>query len=177
MKGIFENEASWRRFFGLISVLFFLPLLVHGYIGFFTRLISDDYCTAAVVRAYGFLGAQKHWFETWTGRFSFTLAISAVHLVGVKLVSVLPVIALGSWLGVMTWALLQIARMGFWSRSTMTCLMLESLSSSLLCRPHPRSISPYYWSTGMLTYVAPLIILTFYIGFICRMAVPIAHRC
>ena len=174
MKGIFENEASWRRFLGLISVLFFLPLLVHGYIGFFTRLISDDYCTAAVVRAYGFLGAQKHWFETWTGRFSFTLAISAVHLVGVKLVSVLPVIALGLWLGVMTWALLQIARMGFWSRSTMTCLMLGELIIVSTLSATPAVYQSLYWSTGMLTYVAPLIILTFYIGFICRMAAPIA---
>src|SRR5262245_50977270 len=84
------QRAVWIAVGAILLIAFFIALLAHAYIGLFSRFLADEYCTAGVVQTYGFFGAQKYWFTTWTGRFSFTLAISLAHLIGAKLVPFLP---------------------------------------------------------------------------------------
>jgi hypothetical protein len=84
-------KASEGEFFldliaAALSVILTLTLAAHAYIGFFSRYVADDYCTAATVRTAGLLLTQKHFYVSWSGRFSFTLKVSLVELLGTRVV-------------------------------------------------------------------------------------------
>src|SRR6266511_290193 len=124
---------------------FFAALLAHAYVGLFTRYWYDDFCTAAILRDRGFLDFQRFWYVTWSGRFSFHLFVSLAELIGPRTVSFLTALALTLWLAAATWAIHQIF-----------------LTIRFPCPPDV--VQSLYWQTGMLTYLAPLILLTMYIG-------------
>jgi hypothetical protein len=71
---------------------FFFAILMHAYIGSFSRYIADDYCTAGKLASSGFWQAQSFWYNNWTGRFSFTFFVSIFELFDSNIVKVLPTI-------------------------------------------------------------------------------------
>ena len=76
-------------------------LLAYAELGRFSRYVADDFCTAGILRDYSFLGAQRYWYLNWSGRYSFTLAITALErLFGLPIVPLLPALVLALWLGV-----------------------------------------------------------------------------
>ena len=84
LRSFLHQRAFWSAFLSTTSlVCFSVALLAYAYAGLFSHYIIDDYCVAAEFQRYGFFGAQKYWYVTWTGRFTLMLALSAVELVGV----------------------------------------------------------------------------------------------
>src|SRR5215831_439251 len=104
MNEIINKRTGWTALAAASVVASSSALLAHAYVGWFGRFVSDDYCTAGVLRSYGFFGAQKQWFLRWSGRFSFTFAIDFAHLIGPKIVAFLPVLVLSYWVAALTWA-------------------------------------------------------------------------
>src|ERR1051326_9015731 len=74
-----------RAGYTIAIALLATPLLAHAYLGFFTRYMADDYCTAASARD-GLLAMQKHFYLGWSGRFAFTFTIGLVESLGVWVV-------------------------------------------------------------------------------------------
>jgi hypothetical protein len=144
-------------------------LAAHAYVGFFTRYMADDYCTAGTLRTAGLWATQRHYYTAWSGRFSFTLTVSLVELLGTGVAPYLPTAALLCWLAATTWAVYEILRGSLGRRPLLFSFLLAELIVYATIADNVGGVQEaLYWQTGMLTYVAPLILLTTLAGFYAR---------
>lgn len=79
-----------------------VPLVLLLSTGRFVRYVADDFSTAEVASRLAAAGAMLHWYETWSGRFSFSFLISWWEQGGPGLVRYLPVLVVSVWIGTMT---------------------------------------------------------------------------
>ena len=63
-----------------------IALFLHGYLGYFSRYIADDFCSAYQAGRLGILRAAWFWYLTWSGRFSASILDSIVGLLGPRAV-------------------------------------------------------------------------------------------
>jgi Family of unknown function (DUF6056) len=155
------------RFGALLVTVFLLALLSFAYIGFFTRYMADDYCQAAAAREQGFVNFQISHYKGWTGRFSYSFAVSAAALIGPAIVPFLPFITLLCWLVVSVWAVYQVALINLWPRPLLTSLILAELIVFATLNTTHNIVQSFYWQAGMLNYIPEIILLTLYVGIIC----------
>jgi len=154
---------------GAFVLLFLLiPLVALAYIGFFTRYMADDYCTAARINEIGFLKSQMVWYSRWTGRFSFSFFVGVAELIGPLVVRFLPLSALICWISTTGWLVYQIAVIARWPRPILTSMILAELFVFTTLNSTAHIVQSLYWQSGMLTYTVPLILFTLYAGIICR---------
>jgi Family of unknown function (DUF6056) len=165
------ERNTWAWLTGASIAAFGATLLAHAYIGSFGRFLSDDYCTAGILGSHGFFGAQKHWFLSWTGRFSFVMAIDFAHLIGPKIVPFLTTIVLGAWLAALTWTISQAMVMADCARPKMVSLLLAEMILVCTLATTPSVYQSLYWQTGVLTYVAPIVFATAFLGLLCAVEV------
>jgi hypothetical protein len=147
-------------------MLLAIPLLAHAYVGLYSRYVADDYCTAGQVATRGLLGLELTLYEVWSGRFAFTFLVGLVELIGSGATRVLPGLALVFWVGALTLALSRFGRLLRWRLVYLEALVLAEviLLATLASTPDPGQ--SLYWQTGMLTYLAPLVLLALYIGWV-----------
>ena len=50
--------------------LFCAPLVIHIYLGSYSRFIADDFCSSAIARSQGIFRGTFYWYINWNGRFS-----------------------------------------------------------------------------------------------------------
>ncbi len=158
-----ERKNRWVQLLFYIVLLSMLSALaLYAYLGTFTRYMADDYCSAAALKNNGFWGAQSYWWQNWSGRYSFTFVISLVELLGLRIVPILPGLAIALWLLSLVWALLPLLRNLKVSSPIAGALFLSSVALWLTYR----SVADYpqivFWQTGILTY--PVSIILFFLG-------------
>jgi len=146
----------------VFGVALALPLMVYASIGSFARYVADDYCWAGVLRTEGFLKAQAWWYLGYSPRYAFTFLVNAVELAGTAIVPVLPSLAIVMFVTTLTWTIA-----GFGLR-TMSAVVLAELAAFAVFQTAPDLPQSLYWQTGMLTYLLPLVLATFLIGWIRR---------
>jgi Family of unknown function (DUF6056) len=145
-----------------------LPLLGYASIGSFARYTADDYCWAGVLRTQGFVQAQVLWYTGYSPRYAFTFLVNLAELAGPAIVPALPAAAIVVWLATLTWACLQFKiRLGRLSTTASALLLAEATALGSL-QTAPDMAQSLYWQTGMLTYLLPLVLGTFVIGWIRR---------
>ncbi|HEV7889670.1 MAG TPA: DUF6056 family protein [Pyrinomonadaceae bacterium] len=144
-------------------------LAAHAYVGLFARYMADDYCTAGTVRTAGLLGTQRHFYLAWSGRFSFTLTVSLLELLGTGIVPYLPLAALVCWVAATTWAAYELLSHTLGRRPVLFSVLVAELIVYATVADNTGGVfEALYWQTGMLTYVAPLVLLTTLAGFYAR---------
>ena len=148
----------------VLAAALFIPLLAFAYLGHFTRYMGDDWCTAAVINKVGLLKAQWGWYVGWTGRFSFTLVSGIAHLPGPRVAPLVPALLLALWLAAASWASYQVALTARWPSPLLASLAAAELLVFATLNTAHNIVQSFYWQTGALTYVAPLILLTLYVG-------------
>src|SRR5690606_2584300 len=104
-----------------------LPLLAHAYNGTFSRLIADDYCTAAIGIAEGAFGGMRHWYTNWAGLYTNFAFKSAVAPFDPRFAGLLPMLVLAAWLAAAVWTLYQVARVLQVQRPAPTALIFALL--------------------------------------------------
>jgi hypothetical protein len=156
--------------FTALAVALASLLAVYAVRGWFARYTADDYCTAGLQRAMGFLGAQAYWYEFWSGRFSFYFVSGLVELSGPTIVQILPTIALAAFVAAGAWAVLPIARAACWPVPIASAAMGSAAVVLACLQGAPLLEQDLYWQTGMLTYLLPLVLLTVYAGWLARRA-------
>ena len=162
-----ERRTIWIGAVCTLAIIVFLAaVLAHAYIGSFARYFADDYCTASILQSKGLIEAQLHWYQTWSGRFSFTFVISVIELAGIQIVPFLPALALTLWLLALTAAILQAGLIVQWPFPTILSILMATLIIYATVDTAPGIVQSLYWQTGMLTYVMPLILLTAFAGII-----------
>ena len=148
----------WRLLGPLLLGLAFLStLLLHAYLGTYSRFIADDFCSAGMAKRFGVLRAVWYWYLNWTGRYSASALDAVFGLLGPAVTPFVPALVLLGWLAVLTWTagllLPPQARLGLAHRLG---LALVSLFLTLILSPNvPQSL---YWGQGMRSVVPPLIL-------------------
>ena len=145
--------------FGIATML---PLLVYAWIGSYSRYTADDFCWAGILRTEGFLGAQVHWYTQYSPRYAFTFLVNLTELVGPAFVPALPVTAIAVWLATLTWTFT-----GFGAPRSRS-LVLAGVIALATLQTAPDLPQSLYWQTGLLTYLLPIVLATFLVGWIAR---------
>ena len=148
------------RFAVALAVMLGLPLAVYAFIGTYSRYTADDFCWAGVLRTEGFFNAQTYWYVGFSPRYAFTFLVSLAELPGPATVPLSPAAAIIVALGVATWTFRQFGVGG------MHAFLLAEVATLATLQTAPDLSQSLYWQTGMLTYILPLVLATFLIGWI-----------
>jgi Family of unknown function (DUF6056) len=146
----------------VVGVALALPLAVYAAIGAFSRYTADDFCWAGTLRVEGFVNAQVFYYTVYSPRYAFTFLVNLVELAGPAVVPALPAAAILVWLAVLTWTFSQ------FGLHKLRAFVLAELAAFAVLQTAPDLSQSLYWQTGMLTYLLPLVLATFLIGWIRR---------
>jgi len=166
----------WKnRFVWVCLVLVLAGLALLAYQGVYNRYWADDWCYDASVLHRGLLGAVQGYFDTATyatNRFSLTLFsgfLAPLWLPGVEL---LPLAVILLWLGGLYWDLRLLARLfqpklapqSIAGLDRKTSLLGAAVLLTFFLGLAPNPFQDLMWRTGMLTYTAPLLGMTWLAG-------------
>ena len=156
---VFKQVFPW-----LFWAMSAAPLVILMGVGLFTRYLADDYSTAEVLKNVGFWGAQAYWYQTWSGRFSFTFVINLVEMAGVSIVPWLPVTAMLVLIIALIWTLQQLfLALGLELKLIWTAFLAQIILFATIksFREFPQVI---FWQTGILTYQISIIFMIIAVG-------------
>ena len=160
---------SRRIFFWLLLALFCAPLVIHIYLGSYSRFIADDFCSSAVARSQGIFRGSLYWYINWNGRFSANFLDSLFGYLGPAATPFATGLVVTAWFIVLAIAVGQTLpsvekreaqRLASWIIAAMvlfaTLHVIPLVGQSL------------YWGQGMRSVVPPLILGTAYIALIAK---------
>jgi hypothetical protein len=156
-----DRTQSFSRRFGpyIAVVLLAIPLAAHVGVGWYSRYMADDYCTAGTLVRLGFWDSQAFWYMTWSGRYSFTFIVTLAEAIGVGVARLLPGLAVAAWLVVLTLFFHRLGRSVMVHMAPLAALAVSAGIVLAVLDGTPNVYQSLYWQTGMLTYVFPLILL------------------
>jgi Family of unknown function (DUF6056) len=162
------NDASqlmlrrWRVWGpGIVGAAFLSNLIVHAYLGTYSRFIADDYCSAGIAKKFGVLRAVWYWYLNWTGRYSASALDAVFGLLGPRVTPFVTAAVLLLWLAVLACAAAAFSGAPLRQRLlSAVMLALPLLYLTLILSPNvPQSL---YWGQGMRSIVPPLILSAAY---------------
>ena len=152
------NVLSWW----LLMTASSIPLFFHAYLGWYSRFIADDFCTAWMADRLGVLRATWYWYLTWTGRYSATVLDSAVGMLGAHFLPFITAGILLLWLAALAWAIFSLLPSGQQRLLQAAALATALLATTLLLTPDVSQ--SLYWGQGMHSVVPPLVLGTCYLA-------------
>lgn len=154
----------------LLVIITTIPVLLFAYLGSFSRMMSDDYCTMAIGQQYGVWEGTAYWLSTWTGSYTNFFIKSGIA----PLDTFAPTAAI--WLTLIVWFvaififLWQLSKYAgtienrvFWITIITTTLIFGTVNALY-------SLQSYYWFAANIPYTLPLGLLTLYGGLVIRLA-------
>jgi hypothetical protein len=164
------NSSSPLRLRKLLSLILLvfpgLVLLLHSYLGSYTRLIADDFCSFHFSDRLGMLRYIWNQYLTWGGRYSAFAVDSLIHNIGVNDLHYFPVTMLVIWIGVASFSVYQLLQAETGKlQSVLVSVALGTTAVFAILSISPNVPQVLYWWNGMRTYLPSLIVTTFTIGF------------
>lgn len=127
--------------------------------------MADDYSFSIIARAHGFFGSQLFWYKGWTGRFSFNALASLLGWIGPATPRFVPALLLALWFAATVWAIYGVhPRSG--EISAVRVVLFAGFLIFATLETSPNVVQSLYWQTGALTYVAPFIPLSLFVGLV-----------
>jgi hypothetical protein len=162
-------SPSTRQIF--IALVLLVPsglvLAIHMYLGSYTRLLADDFCSIYFARRLNMLRYMWYWYLNWGGRYSAIATDSFIETIGANGVRFVPFFVLLVWVIVMSAALHQaLQKEVSRDRSLFTSLSVGIVFLFVLLSVSPKVHQVLYWWNAMRTYIPALISLTFHLGFL-----------
>src|SRR6185369_12254824 len=153
---------SRRIFFWLLLALFCAPLLIHAYLGSYSRFIADDFCSSAVARSQGIFRGSLYWYINWNGRYSANLLDSLFGYIGPAATPFATGLVITAWLVMLAIAVGQIKRQHIenWIIAAMVLFAVLHVI--------PQVGQSLYWGQGMRSVVPPLILGAVYVALIAK---------
>lgn len=152
--------------FGCIA--FAVALSSYAFIGSFMRYSGDDYCYGEVLTRHGFWKAQIHSYLVVTpysgNRYSLTLFAGIAGLFPPIVNGFLPGLAIVLWVVGMVYSIRAGAKLIRIHVETLEAILLAEFIVFITFYQAPDISQSLYWRSGMLPYLAPLIVSTFLIG-------------
>jgi hypothetical protein len=163
-----------RRTYKLIILFGCITLAVAlaGFIviGSYMRYSGDDYCYGATLTQMGFWKAQLYSYQNtmpYSGnRYSLTLFYGISGQLSPRLLGLLPGLAVVLWLIASAWAVCSVFKLASLRQSAAEVMLIAGLLVFFSLAVTPSISQSLYWRSGMLTYLAPLIGITFLIAWI-----------
>ena len=140
-------------------------LVMHAYMGSFSRWMADDYCSGADAQRFGVLRAAWHCFRTWNGRYSADLLDAFFGYLGPAVTPVVTLIVLLTWLAALTAAVHSVRRRTSHANpDILSSMCVATIILSLALVLAPNVAQSLYWGQGMRSVVPPLITITLYVA-------------
>lgn len=135
-----------------------VALLLHGYLGHFSRYLADDYCSAFYAHRLGPLRATWFWYLNWSGRFSASIADAVVTSMNPRALAIVVPLTIVIWLIILIAVFLTLLRPLSDRLLFSLALAFTSLFTLFLLAPDIRQ--SLYWGQGMRSVVPPLMMGT-----------------
>jgi len=161
--GILRGKVRYSRriFLWLLLALFCAPLVIHVYLGSYSRFIADDFCSSAVAHSQGVFRGSLYWYINWNGRFSANLLDSLFGYIGPAATPFATGLVITAWLVVLAITVGQIKREApSWIIAAMVLFAVLYVI--------PQVGQSLYWGQGMRSVVPPLILGTAYVALIAK---------
>ena len=147
-----------------IVLLALVPLFLFAYLGHFSRMEYDDYCTITIGRERGAWEGMVYWYNEWAGSYANFFLKSAAAPLDTLLPAVMPSLIIALWLVGLIWLVWQglaCLRIGGsrWALSTVIAGLTAAASINALHSPQS-----FYWYAASTHYILPLALLTIYMA-------------
>jgi len=129
-------------------MLLLLPIL------FLARPFADDFCQMRVRAQYGITGGVSHWYDAWSGR--YTSMFSQLFVNGFSPIAAFAIIAI--WFVALNLLLRKI--LVFRGVPATVCTIGATIIIATMLAIAGDPYQSYFWTTGVLTYAAPLALIT-----------------
>ena len=156
-----HNRYSRRILLFVLLALFCAPLVIHIYLGSYSRFLSDDFCSAAIARSYGIVGGANYWYLNWRGRFSANFLDALFGYLGPAATPYATGIVVTVWFVALAGAVARITRGSLLQSCIIAAMILFAVLDVI-----PFVGQSLYWGEGMRTVVPPLILGTVYTALI-----------
>ena len=138
-------------------------IALHAYLGSFTRLIADDFCTAYFINRLGILRSAWYWYLNYTGFFSRSVINKILIWIDPYHMWVIVPAALIVWGGVSAWVIYFLTEKETESKDRLwVSISLSFAFIYLVLLINPQPTQSLYWWSGFSAYTVPLILVTFY---------------
>ena len=151
-----------RRFF---IILCFVPALLFAWLGQFSRLAADDFCTIALGQQMGAWDYMVHILNTWSGSYASLFFKGMMAPLDTLLPRITPALIVVLWLIGLSWLIYEgLARLGIASsRRTAAAAAALGIAAVINAFPTPQS---FYWYAASIQYTLPLALLTSYMALV-----------
>ena len=156
---------SRRIFSGLLLALFCAPLLIHIYLGSYSRFIADDFCSSAMAHSQGILRGTLFWYLNWNGRFSANFLDSLFGYLGPTATPYATGLVVTLWFIALAIA---VARMLPPGEGLLQSCIIAAMVLFAVLHVLPLVGQSLYWGQGMRSVVPPLILGTAYLALIAK---------
>lgn len=161
------NGIINKLFLGLLCLTTGLLFGMHAYLGGFTRLMADDFCSVYFARRLDVLRFIWYWYLNWGGRYSAIAVDSLIESIDSDGLRFVPLIVIMLWTTITALALHQLLKKGVGENQTpLSSLALGGVTLATILTVTPMPEQVLYWWNGMRTYVPALISFTFHLGFL-----------
>ena len=164
---VFKRSSVFQWFIALLALV---PAFLFAYLGHFSRLEYDDYCTITVGRELGAWEGMVYWYNTWAGSYANFFFKSAIAPLDTLLPVMMPTLIIVLWLVGLIWLVWQgLARLQIDSSRRALSIVIAGLTvaSSINALHSPQS---FYWYAASTHYILPLALLTIYMALVMWMA-------
>jgi len=146
----------------VLSSALIAALATYAWRGWYSRYVTDDYCTASELRSVGFLEAMKFHRQVWSGRFSYFAIKAALESAGEVTARFTPALMIVLLLAASLWTIRRLVAPG---RAAVITAALAVTFAIIDSSPSLTNIGgAWFWETGALTYVLPLVLITAWLG-------------
>ena len=152
----------------LLSLILFVPssiiLGLYAYLGAYSQLMADDFCSIYYAERFGFLRSIWYWYITWHGGYSASFLDAILGLFGRNGISFVVPVTILFWLSSLVWITGLVLNDSDISLRMLVGISLGSvlLFTTFILSPAMRQ-SLLWWGT-LRAYIPPLIIFTLFIG-------------
>lgn len=140
-----------------------MVIAMHAYLGSFTRLLADDYCSLYSARTLGVLGTAWLWYRTWAGVYARSLINEILLLIGPYNMWVIVPGVLILWMMASAWMIYLLIGNDLPPKDRgwlSVCMSITLIFTVLLISP--RLVQSLYWWGGMSAYTIPIVLGTVY---------------
>ena len=141
-----------------------IALILYCYLGTFSRFYADDFCMSGYVVRLGFWQAQWFQYVTWSNRFTGMFLLSLSDLLGKSFIKWWTSLTIILWVIGLTWAMLKISRLFHMQMPKWMAILITEWIILFTILLAPQVYQSLFWRIGLITYTAPLVLLSSLIG-------------
>jgi len=156
-----KNQKCWIPF--TLAIPPSVVIILHGYLGSFTRMIADDYCNSYLLNRLGALRTSWYWYLNFAGVYSRSLIHKFLQVAAPDHMDLIVPVVLIIWLAI-TVLTVSLLKDGDTSRrkNILGSIFLSIAFIFLVLLMSPQLTQSLYWWSGFSAYTAPLVLATFY---------------